>query len=127
MKYYGHYNEDGEYRGFFNDKLHKEEELPQPYIELTEEQWQQAVSDRCKVINGFHAHLPLTSDEELEIEFIKLRNERDRLLKQSDWTQMPDSPLTDTKKQEWQVYRQALRDLPQTVDINNIEFPIKPE
>lgn len=127
MKYYGHYNDNGEYIGFFNDKLYKKEDIPEPYIELTEEQWHQGVSDRCKVINGFHTHLPLTSDEELEIEFIKLRNQRDYLLKQSDWTQMPDSPLTEEKKQEWQVYRQALRDLPATVDINNIEFPIKPE
>jgi hypothetical protein len=40
---------------------------------------------------------------------------------------MLDSPLTEEKKQEWQTYRQALRDLPQTVDINNIEFPKKPQ
>ena len=33
-------------------------------------------------------------------------------LKESDWTQMTDSPLSDEKKAEWAVYRQALRDLP---------------
>ena len=127
MKYYGHYNEDGEYRAFFNDSRHKKEEILKPYIELTEDQWQQALSYRCKVIDGKHVHLPLTTDEETQLKFLKLRNERDYLLKQSDWTQMPDSPLTEEKKQEWQTYRQALRDLPQTVDINNIEFPTKPQ
>ena len=32
----------------------------------------------------------------------------------SDWTQIPDSPLSAEKKAEWAVYRQALRDLPQS-------------
>jgi hypothetical protein len=41
-----------------------------------------------------------------------MRDERNSLLAQSDWTQMPDSPLTDSKKQEWATYRQALRDFP---------------
>ena len=42
----------------------------------------------------------------------ELRTERDRLLVESDWTQSPDSPLTDEKKKEWATYRQSLRDLP---------------
>lgn len=29
-----------------------------------------------------------------------------------DWTQLPDSPLSDEKKTEWANYRQAMRDLP---------------
>jgi len=43
-------------------------------------------------------------------EMIEKRNNR---LTASDWTQMPDSPLSDEKKAEWATYRQALRDLPQ--------------
>ena len=41
-----------------------------------------------------------------------LRGRRDMLLRESDWTQFPDSPLTDAKKAEWATYRQELRDLP---------------
>lgn len=41
-----------------------------------------------------------------------MRAERNRLLAASDWTQMPDSPLTDEQRAEWAVYRQALRDAP---------------
>jgi len=37
------------------------------------------------------------------------------LLKDSDWTQGVDSPLTDSQKSEWVTYRQALRDLPASV------------
>ena len=42
----------------------------------------------------------------------KNRAKRESFLFDSDWTQVPDSPLTDSKKTEWATYRQALRDLP---------------
>ena len=57
----------------------------------------------------------------------QFRSERDGLLATSDWTQMPDSPLTDEKKAEWAIYRQALRDLPSsTTDPSNPTWPDKP-
>ena len=57
----------------------------------------------------------------------RMRQERDALLTQSDWTQMPDSPLTDSKKQEWATYRQALRDFPSDwVPANTANFPDQP-
>lgn len=40
------------------------------------------------------------------------RLERNQMLNSSDWTQMPDSPLSASRKTEWSTYRQALRDLP---------------
>tara|TARA_A100001388_G_scaffold206855_1_gene157490 strand:+ start:202 stop:432 length:231 start_codon:yes stop_codon:yes gene_type:complete len=56
-----------------------------------------------------------------------LRHYRDTLLRESDWTQFTDSPLTDSKKTEWKTYRQALRDLPATEsDPENATFPTKP-
>ena len=56
-----------------------------------------------------------------------LRLNRASLLTGSDWTQMPDSPLSDVKKQEWAIYRQALRDLPSsTTDPSNPTWPDKP-
>lgn len=42
---------------------------------------------------------------------IELRTERNARLAASDWTQLPDSPLTDEQKQAWSEYRQALRDM----------------
>ena len=42
--------------------------------------------------------------------WFNFREKRDRKLAASDWTQMPDSPLSDSKKAEWATYRQALRD-----------------
>ena len=53
--------------------------------------------------------------------------ERDRLLAKSDWTQLLDSPLSDSKKAEWATYRQALRDMPTTItDKENPTYPTEP-
>jgi len=126
MKYYGKYNELGDYVSFFTTEVWKEEDIPvEECIELTEQQWQEGLSGDYKVIDGVHTYAPyIVSDEEL---YNSLRIQRNKLLADSDWTQLTDSPLADTKRQEWAVYRQQLRDLPNTVDINNIIYPEKPQ
>ena len=53
---------------------------------------------------------------------LELRYKRDKALARTDWTQMPDSPLSEQEKERYQRYRQELRDLPSKYDtINNIE------
>ena len=39
------------------------------------------------------------------------RYDRDEKLSESDWTQLPDSPLDSTIKASWATYRTALRDV----------------
>lgn len=59
--------------------------------------------------------------------WMKLRSERDNLLLSSDFTQLGDIGLDDSKKTEWINYRQALRDLPaNTSDPANPSWPTKP-
>ena len=41
----------------------------------------------------------------------RMRLHRDRLLKESDWTQVADAPVD---RQAWATYRQTLRDFPAT-------------
>lgn len=54
-----------------------------------------------------------------------VRAERNRLIAESDWTQLPDSPVD---KQMWAAYRQALRDLTAQAGFPwELEWPIKPE
>ena len=55
----------------------------------------------------------------------EIRNERDRLLKETDWSQVVDVP--QTIKDKWSPYRQALRDVPQQPEFPiNIIWPTKP-
>lgn len=57
----------------------------------------------------------------------RLRDERDRRLSASDHTQLPDYPLSDMARVAWAAYRQALRDLPETItDPASVEWPLPP-
>lgn len=51
---------------------------------------------------------------------------RDSLLQQSDYTQLPDVPLSPVEKQEWATYRQQLRDITNQPDPFNIIWPVPP-
>jgi hypothetical protein len=62
-----------------------------------------------------------------EAAWVAMRAERDQRLKDSDFTQLSDAPLTEPKKAEWAAYRQDLRDLPEeTEDPANPEWPAEP-
>jgi len=51
---------------------------------------------------------------------VAMRDVRDVMLRESDWTQVVDVALPDEKKQEWVVFRQMLRDLTNQFDETNI-------
>ena len=57
-----------------------------------------------------------------------LRDKRNNLLKQSDWTVLPDSPIAD--KTAWQTYRTELRDLTNGLttvqQVEAVTWPTKP-
>jgi len=60
----------------------------------------------------------------LEQEAEEVRTQRDALLSQSDWTQVPDAPVDQAA---WAEYRQALRDVPQQAGFpTEIAWPVKP-
>lgn len=55
-----------------------------------------------------------------------VRADRNAKLAGSDWTQLDDTPLTNTEKQAWAVYRQALRDITDQADPFAIVWPAVP-
>jgi len=63
-------------------------------------------------------------------EWKQIRQERTRLLSESDWTQGGDSPLTTQKKSDWAKYRTSLRKLPEEqkseTKYSDITWPTKP-
>jgi len=48
------------------------------------------------------------------------REYRNQLLSSTDWTELPDAPLTDAQKATYGAYRQALRDLTDHVNFPNL-------
>ena len=94
-------------------------------------------------LEGIHYHLKwdaskkevVTDDTakaawELAQEWRQIRQERNRLLSESDWTQGGDSPLTTQKKSDWAKYRTSLRTLPEDqsskTKYSDITWPTKP-
>jgi hypothetical protein len=65
--------------------------------------------------------------EEIESMWRSIRDRRNVFLTESDWTQLPDSPLTNQKQTEWQIYRQSLRDITTQLNPFSIEWPTSPE
>jgi hypothetical protein len=66
----------------------------------------------------------LTDDQKAE----QARATRNNLLQSSDWTQLGDAPrLVVSKLEDWQTYRQALRDVPQQAGFpSTINWPTAP-
>ena len=56
-----------------------------------------------------------------------VRLERDRLIVETDWTQLDDNQLSDSVKASWVTYRQELRDLPNASGFpHTMTWPTKP-
>lgn len=60
-----------------------------------------------------------------------IRFRRDAELRDTDWTQTLDAPLTAEKKQQWAQYRQQLRDMtsqyPELNETTEINWPQRPQ
>lgn len=94
------------------------------------------ISEFCANVDNYRvdlSSLTLVEDTAMWQENLNdwLRQRRNLKLKESDWTQGADSPLTTSKKTEWATYRQALRDLPSSypnvTDKSAITWPSKPD
>ena len=53
-----------------------------------------------------------TPEEIFEIRMIQLREIRDSLLNETDWTAIPDNDLSWLQKRKWRKYRKQLRNFP---------------
>jgi len=75
--------------------------------------------------------IPFTEDEKngaLAEQWRNVRSKRDQLLSKTDWSVLPDSQLSETKKNEFLSYRQYLRNIPQQFSSpNKITWPEMPQ
>ena len=91
-----------------NDKLVLLTDEEVASIEAEQQEWADGADDRAAAAN---------------------RDTRNQLLSDSDWTQIPDSALTDEAKALWVTYRSALRDLTAHENWPNLQaddWPTKP-
>ena len=97
---------------------------------------------RHHLINGIE--VPFTAEEEAardaeELAYANgafdramadLRQRRNRLLLESDWTMLSDTTLTNVQKTSWMNYRTELRNITDGLstveDVNSVVFPNTP-
>ena len=48
------------------------------------------------------------------------------MLRSTDWTQLPDSPLDSDTKAKWATFRQAIRDINKDANSTTINWPSAP-
>ena len=65
-------------------------------------------------------------DAEVQQQWETVREQRNQLLYECDWTQLSDSPLSAEQKIERSVYRQALRDITNYPTPDEVIWPQKP-
>ena len=80
------------------------------------------------VVSNEQVILKSEADQQAYQDSIKsrgVRGERDKLLAETDWRDLPSYP--GTNQAGWRTYRQALRDLPSQAGFpNNVTWPAKP-
>ncbi len=119
--------------GFYDTEIHGNQ-IPLDKVEVPKQIHLQLIEGQSslkKIVageNGFPELVDIVfSNEQLAI---SAREKRNQLLAESDWTQFQDvlSYMPDDKKQEWKLYRQALRDIPSQknfpIDIVFPEVPV---
>ena len=89
---------------------------------------QKEVDLTSEEIKEYKEREKIYNDGALDRSLNNLRRARNSLLLNSDWTDLPNAPLTDEKKTEWQSYRTKLRDLTNGLDtVEKIETKMKVE
>lgn len=117
-------------KGFYDYKIHGNN-MPEDKVEISAEYYRELFDGQSSGLlitqdeTGYPILAPYPEPTVDELSKI-MRDHRNNLLKNSDWTQMPDIP--HTTKDLWQPYRQALRDVPQQLGFpDNIVWPTQPQ
>lgn len=100
--------------------------IPESAIEITAERYGELMQAQAagKRIQASRDGRPVAVDWQPDPDERRnqRRIERNRRLSASDWTQLPDSPLTSAERKAWSDYRRALRDL----DMDGTDWPEVP-
>lgn len=113
--------------GFYLEGIHND--LPEDAIEVAEDQYQTLLEGQSLGKNIVYKGRKLQLEEYTPepVSWDKIREVRSDLLAKSDWTQMPDNPLSEEARNEWKTYRQALRDITETYKTPEaVAWPLSP-
>ena len=116
-------------RQFYVDGVHRH--VPDDAVRVTAELHRdfmaaQSRGDFCTIRDGKLVVIDPPAPE-ADVLIGAARRRRNAALVASDWTQLPDAPLTKTRRDAWRKYRQAMRDVPQQDTFPQaINWPLPP-
>lgn len=93
--------------------------------------WDGEWKEREKAPNSLSTWNGSSWEWDIESLMPQVRSARNVMLARSDWTQMPDSPLSEDVKLDWQIYREELRSLSFVQDdisnLQDVDWPEEPK
>src|SRR3546814_18056836 len=99
--------------GFYNPDIHSD--IPQDAVEISNEQHADLLDQQSQGKSIIFKDGQVVAEMVIpEVTWDTIRSRRSPLLKNSDWTQMADSPLTSSAKADWAASSQTLRALTET-------------
>lgn len=120
--------------GFYDSRIHAD--LPEDRVAVTEAERDAALAALIpghRIVAGPDGK-PIVAVAEIapDVALSILRARRDKLLRASDYMLMPDYPIDPGERDAWAAYRQALRDLPETMPEppggpDQVEWPTPPD
>lgn len=113
-------------KGFYDSQVGYSS-YPPDIIDVTSEYHNllDGVNSKNKKIVVTNGLVHLVDKDSVAVTWDQIRQKRNRLLSESDWTQMPD--VVNINKLDWAGYRSFLRNIPQTFsNPEDVVFPEKP-
>ena len=91
---------------------------PEVYLKklIVEEVDLKIAEKRVNILEKVIAESKGVKENKDAIRLQKLRIERTEILANTDWTQLPDVPLSQSEKKDMREYRAFLRELPQMIE-----------
>lgn len=113
-------------KGFYDSEIHIT--MPDDVVEITRSKWAELLEKQAEG-NGIHYENGefILVEPEAVISWDIIRKQRDQRLSKSDWTQLPDAPLSDDEKQAWAAYRDSLRNITEEFsEPEDVKWPVSP-
>ena len=114
-------------KGFYTTEIHGKN-IPSDCVEISEELHRKLLDLQSSgkiIVPDNNGHPVAVNPAPAKITWEQIKAKRDTLLKDSDWIDLPNSPVKN--KQAWLDYRQALRDLPETFETpESVVWPKSP-
>lgn len=115
--------------GFYSDTIHGDA-IPADAVPVTGAQYARLMAAQAEgkaIVAREGRPRAIDPADDVEARTARNRRRRNRLLVESDWTQLPDSPLSKPARAAWADYRQALRDLDCSRKLADADWPAPPD